>query len=111
MKVLEALFFACALLIGGCEEPDLPKSWRVTYARVLGVRGEVVGDEARATPEPGERLRVRVLLVGDQPIERINYALVACPATPDRGELPSCASEPFFVDRGELGGLQSLVRE
>jgi hypothetical protein len=111
MKVLKAMLAAGALLIGGCEEPKLPKSWRITYARVLGVRAEVVGDEARATPEPGERVRVRVLVVGDRPIERINYALVACPATPARGELPSCASEPFVVDRGALGASQSLVRE
>jgi hypothetical protein len=111
VKVLGTMLAAGALLIGGCEEPDLPKSWRITYARVLGVRSEVVGDEARATPEPGERVRVRVLMVGDQPIERINYALIACPAAPARGELPSCASEPFVVDRGELGASQSLVRE
>jgi hypothetical protein len=104
----------CALLLGGCEEPDLPKSWRVTYARVLGVRAEVAGDEERATPEPGERVRVRVLIVGDEPIESLSYDLIACPAAPPRGELPSCAGETFFAEREEvteLEGAAGLSRE
>lgn len=105
---------ACALLLGGCDESDLPKSWRVTYARVLGVRAEVEGDEARATPEPGERVRVRVLIVGDEPIESLSYDLIACPAAPPRGELPSCAGEPFFAEHNEiteLEGSAGLARE
>jgi hypothetical protein len=102
---------ACALLLGGCEEPKLPKSWRVSYARVLGVRAEVIGDETRATPEPSERVRVRVLIVGDEPIEYLSYDLIACPAAPARGELASCAAEPFFSERSELEGSIGLARE
>lgn len=109
-KLGTLLMVACALLLG-CDEPQLPKSWRVTYARVLGVRAEVVGDEARATPAPGERVRVRVLIVGDDPIESLSFDLVACPAQPPRGELPSCASEPVLAVRSELGGSASRSRE
>jgi hypothetical protein len=101
---------ACVLLLG-CEESKLPKSWRVTYARVLAVRAEVIGDEARATPEPGERVRVSVLIAGEQPIEQVSYALLICPASPPRGELPSCAGEPIAVDRGRLSGAASSARE
>jgi hypothetical protein len=107
---VRALLFI-TLLLAGCEPPDLPKSWRVTYARVLAVRAEVIGDEARATPEPGERVRVRVLVVGDEPIERLSYALHTCPAGPPRGELPSCASGPITSDEGELGGAARHDRE
>lgn len=110
MRALGALLVACVLLLG-CEESKLPKSWRVTYARVLAVRAEVIGDEARATPEPGERVRVRVLIVGEQPIEQVSYAVLICPASPPRGELPSCAGEPLVVDGGTVGGAASSTRE
>lgn len=111
MRVIGALLVTCALLLGGCEGPNLPKSWRVSYARVLGVRAEVAGDETRATPEPGERVRVRVLIVGDAPIESLSYDLIACAATPPRGELPSCAGEPFFSERRQLDDAAGLSRE
>ena len=110
MRALGALLVACVLLLG-CEESKLPKSWRVTYARVLAVRAEVIGDEARATPEPGERVRVKVLIVGEQPIEQVSYGVLICPASPPRGELPSCVGEPLALDRGTVGGAASSTRE
>jgi hypothetical protein len=103
--------FLCVALVAGCDPPDLPKSWRLTYARVLAVRAEVIGDEARATPEPGERVRVRILIVGEEPIERVSYALHSCPAAPPRGELPSCVGGPITSDEGELSGEPRLDRE
>jgi hypothetical protein len=46
-----------ALLLGlaasGCED-DLPKVTLIDHLRVLGARQEVVGDEMRAIPKPGE---------------------------------------------------------
>lgn len=111
MRALLTLLAACAVSLG-CEQPKLPKSWRLTYTRVLAVRSEVVGDEARATPEPGERLRVKVLIVGDQPVEELSYALVVCPAAPPNGEVSRCAGEPALSERGELrAGQLSLWRE
>lgn len=110
---MRSLSIACALciaLLAGCDGPKLPKSWRITYARVLAVRSEVVGDESRATPEPGERARARILIVGEEPIERLSYALLACPAGPPRGELPSCDGEARVFE-GELLGPARLDRE
>lgn len=95
----------CALLLalvaGACDDLDVPKSWSLTYPRVLGMRSEVVGDETRATPEPGEALRVRTLIAGREPIERVSYAVVACPTASGGGELPSCRGEPFAELTGE----------
>ena len=110
MRALATLMAAGALLLG-CDEPQLPKSWRVTYARVLAVRAEVAGDATRATPEPGERARVSVLIVGDRPIDHLSYDLVACPATPALGELPSCAGEAISAEAGQLMASSELARE
>ncbi|HET6332773.1 MAG TPA: hypothetical protein VFG30_06145 [Polyangiales bacterium] len=41
----------------GCED-DLPKVTLITHMRALGARQEVIGDEARAIPKPGERVRM-----------------------------------------------------
>ena len=90
-----ASVLALAILVGACDELDLPKSWALAYPRVLAMRSEVVGDETRATPEPGETVRVRVLIAGPKPIARLSYVLRACATVPANGELPRCAREPF----------------
>lgn len=102
LRTLCALMLA--LVAGACDDLDLPKSWALTYPRVLGVRSEVVGDETRASPEPGEALRVRTLIAGREAIERLSYSIVACPTVPGAGELPSCRGEPFaqLSDETEL---------
>jgi hypothetical protein len=41
----------------GCEE-DLPKVTLIEHMRVLGAKQEVVGDETRAVPKPGETARM-----------------------------------------------------
>jgi hypothetical protein len=41
----------------GCED-DLPKASLLSHMRVLGARTEVVGDEMRSTPRPGETARL-----------------------------------------------------
>jgi hypothetical protein len=92
-----------AFATSGCDEIDLPKSWAVAYPRVLALRSEVVGDETRATPEPGESLRVRVLIAAREPIERLSYRLFACPGVRVSGELPACSAEPFAELDGVLG--------
>jgi hypothetical protein len=56
MRPASKLGFAALLLglaLGGCED-DLPKVTLIDHMRVLGARQEVVGDEMRATPKPGE---------------------------------------------------------
>ena len=53
-----ALLLLSLTSVFGCEE-DLPKASLVARMRVLGARTEVVGDEARSTPRPGETARLR----------------------------------------------------
>jgi hypothetical protein len=54
---------ACAALLGawslvlGCAD-DLPKATEIVHMRMLGAKLEVVGDETRATPKPGEQVKV-----------------------------------------------------
>ena len=86
---LALLFALCAI---GCDELNLPKSWALAYPRVLGMRSEVVGDETRATPEPGEQVRVRVLIASN-------------------GELPSCTGKPFEQVLGMQGQNGELTLE
>jgi hypothetical protein len=49
-SALAPLVFACA--------DNLPKATEIVHMRVLGAKLEVVGDEARATPKPGEHVKV-----------------------------------------------------
>jgi hypothetical protein len=100
-----------ASLLPACDEIDLPKSWAITYPRVLAMRSEVVGDEARATPHPGEALRLRTLIVGQEPIDRLSYALGVCAALPVSGGLPACAGDPFLTLDGVLGEDEPFTGE
>jgi hypothetical protein len=59
-RLLDTLWLGLLIALGGavglagCED-DLPKASLITHMRVLGARTEVVGDEQRSTPRPGER--------------------------------------------------------
>jgi hypothetical protein len=82
----------------------LPKATLIERMRILGARLEVVGDEARATPEPGEQVRVTFstafpTLEGST--EEAETLLVGCTA-PERftGGLPVCQE---FIDAIEQG--------
>ena len=54
---LSALVLTASASFFGCED-DLPKATLIDHMRVLGARTEVVGDEARSTPRPGEKARL-----------------------------------------------------
>lgn len=111
MSARAALALLLALCASGCDELNLPKSWALAYPRVLGMRSEVVGDETRATPEPGEQVRVRVLIAGREPIGLVTYSLLACPTVPSNGELPSCTGKPFEQVLGMQGQNGELTLE
>ncbi len=60
MKHATLLAIASSMMVGmtaGCED-DLPKASLIAHMRVLGGRTEVVGDETRSTPRPGETARL-----------------------------------------------------
>jgi hypothetical protein len=61
IALLAATFGGLAVL-AGCED-DLPKATEIVHMRVLGATLQVVGDETRATPKPGEKVRVSLSTV------------------------------------------------
>jgi hypothetical protein len=86
-----------------CDD-DLPEATEIVHLRVLGASVEVIGDEARATPKPGESVRMTLQTVfpslqrdGDAfvPLEqkrrRLRALVISCTA-PDRytGGIPIC---------------------
>jgi len=93
-RSVTALLLALATgLAAGCDS-DLPRPTEITRIRVIGARLEVVGDEERVTPEPGESLRVSLPVVfpttgGDT--SELQTMMIGCTA-PDRytGGLPIC---------------------
>lgn len=77
----------------GCAD-DLPKATKVERMRVLGAQLEVVGDEARSTPRPGETVRVTLPTVFpslEQSVDGVQTMLIRC-TTPTQftGGLPIC---------------------
>lgn len=77
------------LLLAGCSG-DTQKASLVTYARVLGVRVEVVDDVERATPRIDEAARARVLVAGPAGPVEVNYAVALCVASTRNDSVPAC---------------------
>jgi hypothetical protein len=100
MRATAALLVS-ALVLGflpACED-DLPKATLIARMRVLGVQLSVEGDEARTTPQPGERVGLAFPVVYPTLAEDTSAAqmlLIGCTA-PDRftGGLPICQE---FID-------------
>ena len=87
-----AMFVLCGLLVG-CQE-DLPKATQITHMRLLGTKLQVVGDESRSTPKPGETVKATFATVYPSQTrtnEGVQAMLIACTA-PERytGGLPIC---------------------
>ena len=103
-RALASIVLSCAALLAGCEV-DLPQATEITHMRVLGARFEVVGDEERTTPKPGETLRVSMPVVfptNTETTEDVETLLIGCTG-PDRytGGLPICQE---FIDAAMAGG-------
>jgi len=82
-------------LLAGCAG-DLGSPSLVEHTRVLAARAEVVGDPGRASPSPGETLRVRWLVVDEGAVPRpLTFAFAACAELDVRIGTSECAGEPF----------------
>ena len=88
---------------------DLPEASLITYPRVLGVRAEALDAPDRATLESGEHVRVRVLIVGPEPLSSVAFAATVCPGSEDAGRLPACSGPVFFDTSGKLDGPLSEI--
>lgn len=87
MRAIRQLGCGLLLLTGvlGCDD-DLPVATLIEDTRMLGSRIEVVGDEDRSTPHPGETARVTYALAAPRPgvkAGRIHSLLIQC-TFPDR---------------------------
>lgn len=99
-----AALAACA---GACAS-DLPKATEIERMRVLGTQISVIGDETRATPKPGEQVRLTFATAFpdlDENTDESQMMLVSCTA-PDRftGGLPICQE---LIDAAESGDVDS----
>jgi hypothetical protein len=91
MSDKEALAFVAASLVLaiGCEDP-LVEPELIVDMRVLGAKATTAGDPSRATPRPGEDVRVRWLVAGPSgPIET-THAFRACLAEPTTSGYARC---------------------
>jgi hypothetical protein len=92
-RKLTSMFVMLAAVLGGCAD-DLPKATKIERMRVLGARLEVVGDEQRVTPRPGEDVRVTLPTVFpalERSVDDVQTMLIRC-TTPTQftGGLPIC---------------------
>ncbi len=96
--ILRLTLFALLALVG-CQD-DLPQATEIVHTRILGARAEVVGDEARATPEPGGRatLRYDVVFPGlDQDASSLRSLLIQCTFPPRYTGVPLCKEVADFA--------------
>jgi hypothetical protein len=101
-------WLACTVVpctVIGCND-DLPKATDIERMRVLGSQISVVGDETRATPRPGEDVRITFATVFpdlDGTTDDAQTMVLGCTA-PDRftGGIPICQE---FIDAATSGDL------
>ena len=85
-------------LLAGCGQEFDPPSL-IAGTRVLGAVVQVEGDEARATPQPGEAAIVTWIVATPGAVPPLGWAFVVCPAGPDTDEAP-CAASPLATAQG-----------
>ncbi len=95
MGTLLRLLLLCLAVVAtvGCND-DLPKATEIARMRVLGAQLQVVGDEARTTPRPGESVHLTMPTVFpklDGNVDDVQSLLIRCTApTQFTGGLPIC---------------------
>ncbi|MCS6857497.1 MAG: hypothetical protein NZM37_07290 [Sandaracinaceae bacterium] len=89
------LFGNLFIAIAGCRMDFDPASF-VEQPRLVGVRAQVVGDADRATPLPGERVRLEAwLLQPAMPIE-VRVSVSICVGLDVRRGPSRCRGQPFW---------------
>jgi hypothetical protein len=99
------LVFALFAALVGCAD-KLPKATEIVHMRILGSLLEVIGDETRTSPMPGEHLRVSMISVFPEFSESTDPAqsiFISCTApTRFSGTLPLCQE---FLDAAAQGSV------
>jgi len=80
-----------ALAVSACDQ-GLPHAWSIERTRVLGAKVEVIGDEARAWPLPGETARVTWLVVDPAEPAPLGWAFIVCVPS-----LAGCEGAPVSI--------------
>jgi hypothetical protein len=92
-----ALGLLPALLAGCGKEFDPPSL--IDKTRVLGAVVQVVGDEPRATPAPGETATVTFIVAAPDDVPVLGWAFVIC-AAGAQASPAACAAAPLAVAQG-----------
>jgi len=110
MPLLAAL---CLLAAAGCEN-DLPRASNIERMRVLGGLTQVIGDEARSTPKPGEKARLSWSMAYPDPqLDDSNLASVffVCTAPEQFSGVPVCQELIEVARGGSITGVLDAVME
>lgn len=83
------------LLLPSCGDPLLEPQ-RIVKPRLLGARLEIEGDPERASPRPGDTLRLRWILAAPDGVPSASFGFVACALAEGTlgGHLLECAEPP-----------------
>jgi len=106
--LLAALSFAWGAGVSGCEN-DLPRASNIEHLRVLGGRVEVIGDESRSTPKPGESARLSWSMAHpDADADDSNLASVffTCTAPEQFSGVPICQE---LIDVAKGGSISAIL--
>lgn len=106
-KIACAVLGCCALAFG-CAD-NLPKATEIVHMRVLGAKLQVVGDESRSTPKPGEQVKVAfdtVFPTQKGSTKNAQMMLITCTApTRFTGGIPICQE---FLDAAQGGNTMDV---
>jgi hypothetical protein len=101
MTTRALVLLGAPILLGGCGDL-LKKPQIVQEPRVIAARAEVVGDPGRATPAPGESLRVRWRVVAPEVDPEVGFSFWLCAAEPSSDGRTRCAEAPFAEPRADV---------
>lgn len=94
---------------------DLPVASEILHMRVLGATTTVIGDEARTTPKPGERARMRWTVafpdVGERDYDsELASIFFVCTAPETFSGTPICQEFLDLAEAGSVSGLLAVTR-
>jgi len=110
---LAAVSCACLAAAAGCQN-DLPRASNIAHMRPLGGLVQVVGDETRSTPKPGEKARLTWDIVYPDPAaddSGLASVFLVCTAPEQYSGVPVCQELLDVARGGKISGvLDALMK-